>query len=213
MTHGFQASRSPGHSRDKAEGPDPVRSRPHRVRFAYDSPVTTSIRESPGEDTYRLPGGFRLDIPRAIYATILLTAVIVPLGEHPSTTPWEAFTGIAVSALVLWLAHGYAHLMAFRIHAERQLGAGELALALGRDLTILAVAVPPMVLMLLAILKVVPLGAAFDLAVWLAIVSLYGWGVAAAHAATLRGWRAWRSGLVDAMLGSAIVFAEIWAFH
>ena len=48
----------------------------------------------------------------AIYGTILSTALIAAYSEDPGSDPWQIAVAVFVAAVIFWLAHAYADVLA-----------------------------------------------------------------------------------------------------
>jgi hypothetical protein len=91
----------------------------------------------------------------AIYGTILSTALIAAYSEDQGSDPLQVAAAVLVTALVFWLAHAYAGVLARG--SESGEGIRLVSSQLARQWPIVAGSVPPIVPLLLA-----PLGVCSD---------------------------------------------------
>jgi hypothetical protein len=122
----------------------------------------------------------RANLARTIYGTILATALIAAYSEYPQADPGQTAVAVVVTALIFWLAHAYAAVLAEE--AEGAVGnpmttaratlADEWPLVLG--------SVPPVLPLLLAPLGLVSDFTAEDLAIGtgIAILATCGFAIA-----------------------------------
>jgi hypothetical protein len=113
-----------------------------------------------------------------IYGTILSTALIAAYSEYPDAEPGQIAVAVVVTALIFWVAHAYAAVLA----EEAETGEGNLAATASRTLTdewpLVLGSLPPTVPLLLAPLGVVSDFRAEDLAIATGIALLAAWGLA-----------------------------------
>ena len=113
---------------------------------------------------------------RAIYGTILSTALIAAYSEDPGSDPLQVAGAVTAAALVFWLAHVYAEVVAVGpgpggLVANFRAGMrSEWPLVLG--------ALPPVIPLMLAPIGLLSDDAAEDLALIVGIVVLTVWGSA-----------------------------------
>jgi len=147
----------------------------------------------------------------AIYGQILLLSVLAVVGAH-DVAPATVLVTVAGSQLVFWLAHAYAETIGRQVRSESAIDREGVARIMQHEWPIAQAAVPTVVLMALAILDVLATTTAIDVAIGLAVVSLFGWGFAAARRSrdTLRAQLV--SGALSGALGLVIVALKL-AFH
>jgi hypothetical protein len=112
------------------------------------------------------PGG----IAGTIYGTIVVMATVTAGSHGEDTDAWRLAVVVAVTVLVLWVAHLYSHAIGESLERARRLGPAELGAVARRELAIPAAAVAPVAALVLAALGVL----SEQTAVWLAL----GFGVA-----------------------------------
>jgi hypothetical protein len=85
-----------------------------------------------------------------IYGTILALAVLVGAAKAYPDNPWKIVVLLAVTAIVFWLAHVYAHSVAHVFSEDRHLSFGELRGIARHEASIIEAALPLVGAMLLA---------------------------------------------------------------
>ncbi len=122
-----------------------------------------------------------------IYGTIIVLAVVVAGAKAYPDDAGRIAALAGVSSLVLWLAHVYAHGLAYSVAHDRHLSLSALRYIARREASMVGAALPPIAALLLGAFDVV----STDLAVWLAIglglVVLAVQGITFAHVERL-GW-------------------------
>jgi hypothetical protein len=116
----------------------------------------------------------------AIYGTILSTALIAAYSEYDATDPAQIASAVVVTALIFWVAHAYAGLLAEE--AAHGWGSG-LAIArrnLADEWPLVVGSVPPVLPLLLAPLGVVSDYTAENLAIGtgVALLAICGFAIA-----------------------------------
>jgi len=131
---------------------------------------------------------------RAIYGTILSTALIAAYSEDAGSDPIQIAGAVTAAALVFWLAHGYAEALARGVESEE--GAlASFSTALRREWPLVQGALPPIAPLLLSPLGLLSEDNAETLALITGIGLLTLWGTAIA-------WKR-RPGLIGLALGAA----------
>jgi hypothetical protein len=112
----------------------------------------------------RVPGT-RGRIAGYVYGTIVALAAVVAGASAYGDDLWRLAAIVGVSALVLWVAHVYAHGLGDSLTLGRRLTGAELAAVAGREISIAFAAVLPVAAIVLGAIGV------FDgsAAVWIAI--------------------------------------------
>ena len=114
------------------------------------------------------------ELSRAIYGTVLATALIAAYSEDPGSDPLQVAAATAVTAIVFWIAHAYAGLVARGGHSAEGLAAAREELASQWPLVLGAM--PPTVPLLLGPLGVLSGYHAEIAAIVTGIVVLGAWG-------------------------------------
>jgi hypothetical protein len=112
------------------------------------------------------PGG----IAGTIYGTIVVMATVTAGSHGEETDAWRLAVVVAVTVLVLWVAHLYSHAIGESLEHRRRLDPAELGAVARRELAIPLAAVAPVAALVLAALDVL----SEQTAVWVAL----GFGVA-----------------------------------
>jgi hypothetical protein len=138
---------------------------------------------------------------RAIYGTILATALIATLSEEPGASPGEIAIAVAGTGVVFWLVHAYATVLTGSIRPSWD--AVEAGLA--RELPLLEGALVPALPLLLAPLAVL----SDDTAEWLALGVGMGVlvleGIALGRRAGYGGFGVALTGVINFGIGLAVV--------
>ncbi len=90
----------------------------------------------------------RLDLAGVIYGIVLATALIGAFSEQPKVGPVATFAGVMGSAIIFWLAHAYAHILASGVVDRAPITAPAVREALVRQLPLVLGALPPAVVLL-----------------------------------------------------------------
>jgi hypothetical protein len=157
--------------------------------------------------------GSAAGIAGTIYGTIVVMATVAAGSEAGDTDAGHLAGIVAVTVLVLWIAHVYSHALAESVHAGRPLDRGELGRLAKREFAIPLAAVVPVAALTLASFGILR----EQTAVWLAL----GVGVAALavqgarYAAVERLNRRGRlvAVAINVLLGLAIVGLEASLAH
>ncbi len=118
----------------------------------------------------RITLGRREGVAGTVYGTIIVMATLAAGSHGAETQAWKLATVVAVTVLVLWVAHVYAHALAEGLRQGRQLKAHEIASVARNERSIALAAVAPVAVLGLAQVGVL----AAQTAIWLAL----GLGVA-----------------------------------
>ena len=152
-------------------------------------------------------------IAGSVYGAIVAMATIAAGSRGADTEPWELAIAVAVTVLVLWVAHVYSHALGESLDRGKRLDRAELADIARREWAIPAAAVGPIAALVLAGLDVL----AVRTALWVAL----GIGVATLAVVGLRLSRLERLGPLATVtvvglniaLGLAIVALEVLLTH
>ncbi len=90
----------------------------------------------------------------AIYGTILSTALIAAYSEDASSDPWQIAVAVLVAALVFWLAHAYADVLARGLALRERASFSRARSELARESPMVTGAILPILPLLLAPLGV-----------------------------------------------------------
>ena len=113
----------------------------------------------------RLLFGSTGGIAGTVYGTIVVMATVAAGSQGADTDAWRLAVAVAVTVLVLWIAHVYSHALAESIERSRRLDRAEFRDVARRELAIPLAAVAPIAVLVLAALGVLN----EQTAVWLAL--------------------------------------------
>lgn len=132
----------------------------------------------------------KANLASAIYGEILLLAVLAAVGEH-ETSAATVLATVVGSQLVFWLGHAYSDTIGEQLHSstEQRIDRDSIGRVMEHEWPIVQAAGPAVVLLGLAMVHVIKTSTAVNVAIVLAVVSLFGWGFAAGRRSrdTLRG--------------------------
>jgi hypothetical protein len=173
--------------------------------------VTESAPEIEGgsEDVPELLGGHKpSDAAAAIYGSILVTALVTALShaEHDALT---LALSVASTMVVFYLAHVWSALVGERIARPRDLSHGHLLELAREEWPMLESGAVSMVVLLLAEAGAYSTDTGVDLAMWLGVANLFGWGLVLGR----RNYDTWPLALgaavVNGLFGVGIVILEV----
>jgi hypothetical protein len=137
---------------------------------------------------------------QAVYGLILATAVIATSREYaPSPDAGRTALTVLVVALVFWLAHVYASLLGIAASQERGKTQGKVAEALREHWSLVEVAVPLVLVLVLGAIGIIPDETALVAATVIALVEL---AAAGGYAAVRQG-----AGPLGTIVSAAIALA------
>ncbi|MFN8160648.1 MAG: hypothetical protein U0R52_06345 [Solirubrobacterales bacterium] len=91
----------------------------------------------------------RFDLAGIIYGIILATALIGAFSEQDLVGPVATFVAVMGSAVVFWLAHAYAHIVASGVVTREATTMAEVRESLTRQVPLVLGALPPSLVLLL----------------------------------------------------------------
>jgi hypothetical protein len=142
----------------------------------------------------------------AVYGTILVMAL---LAIEPDTEPAEEVAAaVAVTMIVFWLAHVYAHSIATRLRTGEELSWQHIRAQASSEWPIVQASAPAVIALLLAAVGVFDTGTAIAIGLGLGMLQLFGWGVFIGRLQGLPPARAVLVGVIDCSFGLAIVGLE-----
>ena len=124
------------------------------------------------------------DSAAGVYGTLLTLSVLVGLSFKKSGAGVMALT-VVVSALVFWIAHVHAGLVARWVRAERRPDRAAVVEVMAREAPMVESAVPAVVLLVLAWIGILKTTTAVWIALIYGVVALAVWGVLIARRAGL----------------------------
>jgi hypothetical protein len=169
-------------------------------------------RPALSRDIAQLFFGVGSGIAGIVYGTVVVMATLTA-AYATQKQPWKLALLVASTALVLWVAHLYAHALSESISEHRRLTGGELAAIARRELGILLAAAAPTAALVLGAVGLVRETAAVWLALGIGLVTLGAEGV---RYARLEGYG--RTGTVVAValnlaLGGLVVGLKVAVDH
>ena len=152
-------------------------------------------------------------ISGTVYGTIIVLAVLAAEARGYEGHMWQLAGVTAMTVLVLWTAHVYAHGLGESVKEKRRLTPAEMRAIGRREYAIVLSAVPPVCAILAGSTRLIDEHSAYRLATALGIAALTFQGI---RYATLE-----RMGLggtvlaigLNLLFGLLIVLAEVWVAH
>ena len=161
----------------------------------------------------RLFLGPRGGIAGTLYGTIVVMATVAAGSSGNETNAWRLATVVAVTVLVLWIAHVYAHAIAESLELGRRLDRAEFAAVARREWAIPAAAVAPVGALVLAALGVLGEHTGVRLALGFGVVTLAAQGARYATLEQLSRSGKLASIALNVLLGLVIVTLEVLLAH
>ncbi len=178
-----------------------------------DAPAPDQAAQHPDQ-----PGGSReprgTNYAAAIYGLILVDSVLAVYREEASSigASTVAIT-VLVTALVFWLAHVYAELLAFRIEQRRPPGWSDALAAMRYEWPIVQATWAPILALLLGVVDLISDKKAVTLALLVCFAELGGLGLESARRGGATGAVVWVSGAVALLLGVIVVGLKVVVQH
>jgi hypothetical protein len=148
------------------------------------------------------------DAAAAIYGSILVTALVTALGhaEHDALT---LALSVASTMVVFYLAHVWSAMVGERIARPRDLSVKHLADLAREEWPMLEAGAVSLGVLLLAEAGVFSTRTGVDLAMWLGVANLFGWGLVLGR----RNYDTWPlaigAAVVNGLFGVGIVVLEV----
>jgi hypothetical protein len=120
--------------------------------------------------------GYHLGLAGTVYGTIVVMATITAGSHGPETVAWELAVAVAVTVLVFWIAHVYAHTLAESLERGRRLDTAEFTSIAKRELAMPLAAVAPVAVLVLAAVGLLKVQTATWLAMGVGIATLAAQG-------------------------------------
>ena len=164
----------------------------------------------PLETAAPIRGLAHTDVASAIYGSMLVT-VLVAAQNRADTSVGRVGLYVALGVVAFFLTHVWAQLVGLRIHGPTT---REVVAEVAREESpMLAAAVPPLIALGLGVAGVLTADEALDVALAVAVVQLFLWGLAVGRAIGRPWGPAILVGLVDLALGLAIVALKVFILH
>ena len=142
--------------------------------------------------------------PGAPVASAVIAAAAAAGGKSPDLI----LTATVATLLVFWLAHVYAHFLDHEVRHDRTRWK-VLASIMGQELSMLAAPALSILFLLLGALGLLNEPLAVRLALWAAVLQLFGWGIEVGR----RRGQAWPAallaGVINGIFGLVLVFLEV----
>jgi hypothetical protein len=177
------------------------------------APIRATVADDVPMQLRALVLGTRETISGTVYGTIIVLAALAAGGDAYRHDPWRLDVIVAVTVLVLWLAHVYAHGLGESLALGRRLTLGELASIARRESAVVLAAVLPTVLLTLGALGALDERTAFRLALAAGVVTLTVQGVRYARLERLNPVATGISVTINLGLGLTIVALEAFISH
>lgn len=172
-----------------------------------------SVPRRIGKFLAQLVVGDRETISGTVYGTIIILAVIAAEARGYEGHMWQ-LAGVAfMTALVLWLAHVYAHGLGESVKEGRRLNRAELGAIARREYAIVLAAIPPVCAILAGSTRLIDEHSAYRLATALGIAALAFQGVRYASLERLGLPGTLLAVGLNLLFGLGIVLAEVWVAH
>ena len=146
-----------------------------------------------------------------IYGTILVTSIIA--AADSSTAIWQSLGIVEVTVVVFWLAHVYAHALAWSLDSNEQFSRRGLRPIARNEWPLLQAAIFPSLALLAGGLGLIGTQAAYRIAIGYGVLMLVLWGLIFARRERLSGWATSAVVLANAFFGLAIVLLKEFVNH
>lgn len=157
--------------------------------------------------------GTRQTIAGTVYGTIVVLSVVTAGAKAFEHHPWQLAAIAAVTVVVFWVAHVYAHGLGESLAVGHRLTTSELAAIAGRESSILLAAVVPVAMIVLGAVGAVGVDTALWLAVGVGVITLTVQGVRYARLERLSRAGTIITVAVNLALGLAIVLLKALLAH
>jgi hypothetical protein len=161
----------------------------------------------------RLVSGDRRTIAGTVYGTIVILSILAAGAKAYEHQLWRLAAILAVSAVVLWLAHVYAHGLGESLKLGRRLTGREFATIVRREYSIVLAAVLPVTAVALGALNVVQDRTAVAVAFAVGVLTLAAQGLRYAQLEHLSRRGRVLAVAVNLAFGLALVAAEAFLAH
>jgi hypothetical protein len=152
-------------------------------------------------------------IAGTVYGTIIVMSVIAAAAKPYQHALWRLVVLTGVSAIVLWLAHVYAHGLGESIRSGRRLTVREVASVARRECSVVLSAVLPVAAVALGAINLVSERTAIALALSIGVITLTAQGVRYARLERLTFTGSFVTITVNLLIGLSIVAAEVFIAH
>jgi hypothetical protein len=156
--------------------------------------------------------GTRGGIASTVYGTVVVMATLTAAYASESN-PWKLAVVVATTALVLWIAHLYAHGLAESIDLDRRLTLREGKTLARRELGILLAAVLPCAALVLGAIGIFEERAAIWLALGIGLATLAAEGIRYARTERLGRLGVSAAVIGNVLLGLFVVLLKVVVAH
>lgn len=146
-----------------------------------------------------------------IYGTILVTSIIA--AADSSHTIWRSFGILEVTVVVFWLAHVYAHALAWSLDGNEQFSRSGLRRVARKEWPLLQAAVVPSIALIAGGIGLIAAQTAYWIAVGFGVVMLVWWGLILARQEGLSRLATCAVVFVNASFGLVIVLLKEFVGH
>jgi hypothetical protein len=157
--------------------------------------------------------GDRDKIAGTVYGTIIVMSVLAAGARAGRGQLWRLLLLVAVSVIVLWLAHVYAHGLGESLKLERRLSAAELVSIARREYSIVAAAVLPLLAVGLGVAGVLSDRSSVQVALWIGVAALGAQGFRYAKLENLSPTWAVITVSLNLAVGLGLVALEVLIAH
>jgi hypothetical protein len=147
----------------------------------------------------------------AIYGTILVTSIIA--AADSSDAIWQSLGIVEVTVVVFWLAHVYAHALAWSLDANERFSRRGLRPIAGKEWPLLQAAVVPSLALLAGGFGLIATQTAYWIAIGYGVVMLISWGLIFARQERLSLVATCAVVTANAFFGLAIVLLKEFVNH
>jgi hypothetical protein len=193
-----------------AGGPEHERPEAAAVASELGGPNVVSLLH---ERLRRFVLGERRTVAGTVYGTIIVLSVLSVGAKSFEHRLWQLDALVAVSAIVLWVAHVYSHGLGESLSRGRRLTLGELRVIARQEYAIVLAATLPVVALTLGAIGLIDDHAAVRTALGLGIITLAAQGVRYARLERLSRIGAIITVSVNLALGLTIVAMEVFVAH
>lgn len=148
-----------------------------------------------------------------VYGTIVVLSVIVTGTKAFPSAPGHVAALVAVTTVVFWLAHVYAHGIAFSIGRDTHLSLPELGHIAHREASIVVAGCPPAAALVLGAVGVLAEQTAIRFAYGLGLAVLGATGLAFARVERLGYLRTFIAVTMNLAIGVALIGLKVFVVH
>jgi hypothetical protein len=172
--------------------------------------VTEIPSATAAEPTIPTHGLASTDVASAIYGSMLVT-VLIAAQNRAEVSAARVGLYVLLGVFAFWLTHIWATIVGMRLHGTVTRDAFREAAR--EESPMLAAAVLPFLALGVGMIGTVSQDQALDVALWVAVAQLFGWGVVVGRAIGRSWGSAMVVGLVDLALGLGIVALKVFVLH